>query len=106
MPTYQELNDLCYNKCDWIWTTTNGVNGYIVRGRGGYASSSIFLPAAGGSSDRTLFFVGSLGTYLSSIPDSDGNGSWSIDFTFSYHDTLDSGRFSGFSIRPVQSPAE
>ena len=44
MPTKQELDDLDYN-CDWTWTTKNGVNGYEVRGRGGYASNSIFLPA-------------------------------------------------------------
>jgi hypothetical protein len=34
-------------KCDWIRTTVNGVNGYIVRGRGNYSSASIFLPDAG-----------------------------------------------------------
>ena len=33
MPTYQELDNLC-GKCDWAWTTQNGVNGYVVRGRG------------------------------------------------------------------------
>ena len=45
MPTAQELDDLT-RKCDWSWTTMNGVNGYVIRGRGDYASASIFLPAA------------------------------------------------------------
>ena len=47
MPTYQEVYDLLFNKCDWTWTTMNGVNGYVICGRGTYASNSIFLPAAG-----------------------------------------------------------
>ena len=46
MPTKQELHDLC-EKCDWKWTRVNGVEGYIVSGRGDYASNSIFLPCAG-----------------------------------------------------------
>ena len=29
MPTLDELNGL-NNNCDWTWTTTNGVNGYLV----------------------------------------------------------------------------
>ena len=45
-PTKQELDDLCYNKCDWTWTTQNGVQGYLVKGQGAYASVSIFLPCA------------------------------------------------------------
>ena len=47
MPTDVELQALLDN-CDWTWpTTVNGVYGYLVRGRGDYASNSIFLPAAG-----------------------------------------------------------
>ena len=46
MPTKQEFEDI-KNKCDWTWTTKNGVNGYIVRGKGDYSSKSIFLPCAG-----------------------------------------------------------
>ncbi|MBR1921070.1 MAG: hypothetical protein IJ829_03570, partial [Kiritimatiellae bacterium] len=46
MPTDRELSDLS-NKCDWTWEPRNGVNGYVVRGKGDYASASIFLPAAG-----------------------------------------------------------
>ena len=46
MPTAGELYDL-NNNCDWTWTTTNGVSGFVVRGRGVYASACIFLPAGG-----------------------------------------------------------
>ena len=41
MPTYQELYDLCYTYCDWTWTTTNGVNGYVVRGRAAFAGAAL-----------------------------------------------------------------
>lgn len=58
MPTQQELRDLC-DKCDWNWTTVHGINGYIVRGRGGYASNSIFLPCAGSGYGTSLCNVSS-----------------------------------------------
>ena len=47
MPTRQELDDLCYNKCDWTWTDADGAKGFVVRGRGDYASAAIFLPVSG-----------------------------------------------------------
>jgi hypothetical protein len=46
MPTIQELNNLNIN-CNWTWMSTNGVNGYIVQGKGNYSSETIFLPCAG-----------------------------------------------------------
>ncbi len=72
MPTKDEISALNDN-CDWTWTTRNGANGYVVRGRGAYSSASIFLPAAGlgggGFGDGTsLYRAGSLGYYWSSVP--------------------------------------
>ena len=46
LPTRRELEDLV-GRCDWTWTTTNDVSGYVVSGRGDYASASVFVPAAG-----------------------------------------------------------
>ena len=66
MPTHQELSCLKSN-CDWTWTTLNGVTGYVVRGRGDYASASIFLPAAGFGSKTSLDEAGSFGCYWSSF---------------------------------------
>lgn len=43
MPTYKEASELI-TKCNWSWTTINGVNGYKVKGKNGYF---IFLPAEG-----------------------------------------------------------
>ena len=105
MPTYQELDDLCYNKCDWTWTTQNGVNGYVVRGRGDYASNSIFLPCAGMANVTSLDYSGSSGYYWSSVPYSVGYYSWYLNFL----DNSDlCGTYYGYyrqvgqSIRPVQ----
>lgn len=105
MPTKQELNDLV-SKCDWIWTTMNGVNGYVVSGRGDYASSSIFLPAAGPGRGTSLIDSGSRGVYWSSVPYSDYDFAFALDFTSGYHDTEDDRRFYGQSVRPVQGFAK
>ena len=107
MPTYQELYDLCYNKCDWTWTTRNGVNGYVVRGRGAYSSNSIFLPCAGDGYGSSLRNAGSYGLYWSSIPDSDyGTYARRLYFSSGYHGMGGSYRDFGFSVRPVQGLAK
>lgn len=103
IPTHQELTDL-NSKCDWIWTTTNGVNGWIVRGRGDYTSVGIFLPAAGTGTDSSLWNISTSGGYWSSLPDSDLNYvAWFLHFGMSSHAT-DAAlrRSSGIPIRPVQ----
>ena len=101
MPTRQEFDDLD-KKCDWIWTTMNGVYGYIVRGRGSYASNSIFLPCAGRGYGSSLRNAGSFGYYWSSVPRSDYFNTW--DFFFNsgclYASYID--RYYGQSVRPVQ----
>ena len=102
MPTRQELNDLC-KKCSWIWAPKNGVNGYIVCGRGEYASANIFLPAAGYGNETSLYSSGSSGYYWSSVPDS-GNGdyAWRLHFNSGYHYAGSYCRYYGRSVRPVQ----
>ena len=107
MPTKQELDDLLEN-CDWIWTATNGVNGYVVRGRGNYASSSIFLPCGGGGDANRLRYAGSYGYYWSSVPCSDTDtSSWRLDFSnLDNHYTYSIYRYLGFPVRPVQNGTE
>lgn len=108
MPTRQELNDLNSN-CDWTWTTMNGVNGYVVKGKGAYASASIFLPCAGYGSGSSLISAGSYGDVWSSVPDSDDYdpGAWSLYFRSNAHTTSGSGyRAHGQSVRPVQGLAK
>ena len=103
MPTDAEFSALI-NNCDWTWKPRNGVNGYIVRGRGAYASNSIFLPCAGRGWGTSHNDAGSYGYYWSSVPYSGSRQySWLLCFSSSpYHGTFDSYRFFGQSVRPVQ----
>ena len=101
MPTKDELSALNSN-CDWTWTTQNGVNGYVVKGRGAYVSKSIFLPAAGYGLGTSLYRSGSNGDYWSSVPNSDSDYAWYLSFNSSYHDTYGYyDRYYGESVRPV-----
>ena len=102
IPTQQELSDLD-SKCDWTWTTMNGVKGYVVKGKGVYASASIFLPCAGGGYGTSLDFAGSFVYYWSSVPESDFNvRALGLLFDSSGHGTGDNSRDNGQSVRPVQ----
>ena len=105
MPTGQELADLI-NNCNWTWMTTNGVNGYVVRGRGEYSAASIFLPAAGEGYETDCCDVNSRCRYWSSVPEENNlTSSLHLDFEFSNGspDMWSYRREHGFSVRPVQS---
>ena len=89
MPTSSDFSAL-RGKCDWTWTTLNGVNGYMVRGRGDYASNSIFLPCAGHGNGTSLIGSGSYGFYWSSVPYSGSSySSWYLSFRSGYHSADD-----------------
>ena len=106
MPTEQEMSDL-NDKCDWTWTTKNGVSGYVVQGRGDYSNASIFLPAAGFGERTSLNLAGLRGYYWSSVPDSEFNSSWFVYFDSSDHSTdYDGHRYIGKTVRPVLGFAE
>ena len=108
MPTGQEIDEL-REKCEWTWTTTNGVIGYIVRGRGDYASSSVFIPAAGCGDEAELTDVGMDGFWSSntywhdSTSDSDSFYSKYLSFNSTYQSTASFYRYYGRPIRPVCS---
>ena len=107
MPTEQELEDL-NDSCDWEWTAINGVNGYNVRGKGAYASKSIFLPCAGYGDRTSLYYAGSHGLYWSSVPYSDNiiYVAGYLYFKSGDHSTSPSRRGYGQSVRPVQGFAK
>ena len=106
MPTDEEHDDLI-NNCDWTWTTKNGVNGYEVRGRGDYASNSIFLPCAGFGNGTSLNISGSYGGYWSSVPGSNGSyNSWNLGFNSRVHVMDANERHGGRTVRPVQGFAK
>ena len=111
MPTQQELDDLV-NKCNWKWTTVNGVQGWTVTGKD---SASIFLPCAGYGRGTSLDHAGSGGYYWSSVPGSDYsyNGSYAygsyacgLYFSSSGRGSNNYNRYCGQSVRPVQGFTE
>ena len=107
MPTDAEFSALISN-CDTQWTTRNGVNGRLVKGRGAYSSKSIFLPAAGYGLDSRLYYLGSDGNYWSSSPRSDYSSyAWGLYF-YSGDFYRGSGyyRSRGRSVRPVRGFAK
>ena len=70
MPTKAEFQELI-DRCTWIWTTYNGVNGYKVTGPNG---NSIFLPAAGNRGGTEFYYRGSYGLYWSGSLDESSQG--------------------------------
>jgi len=116
MPSYAEYVDL-RNNCDLSWTQRNGVNGFLVKGRGAYATKSIFLPAAGYGYDSSLWEIGSCGSYWSSTPYSDPQylsftSSWFLEFDSEgwFGPACGNRRFAhreeGFSVRPLRGFAQ
>ena len=102
MPTKQEFGNLI-SKCDWTWGSMNGVNGYVIRGKGDYSSASIFLPCAGCVYWLSLNFAGSDCFYWSSVPHSDGYSyAWYLRFGSIFHGTGSDSRYYGQSVRPLQ----
>ena len=105
MPTDAEFGAL-FSKCTTIWTTTNGVYGRLVSGKGAYASKSIFLPAAGDARDNydfDLAYPGTRGYYWSSTPYW-GHSSYANSFYF-YSNGFrqdDYYRYRGMPVRPVR----
>ena len=99
MPTLDEIKELVI-KCNWQWTSLNGVDGYRVTGPNG---NSIFLPAAGYRYGTELYLRGANGLYWSSSLSDNycysaygllfnvGNYGWYYDFY----------RNHGRSVRPV-----
>ena len=63
MPTVDEFREL-YNNCDWVWTTQDGMNGYLVKSK--VNENSIFLPAAGFYGRNGIIHINELGYYWSS----------------------------------------
>ena len=106
MPTDAEFSALI-NNCDTEWTSRNGVSGRLVKGRGSYASKSIFLPAAGDGYDSYLGGLGSSGNYWSSTPRSDGSDiAWYLYFNSGLFRRNFNYRYYGQSVRPVRGFAK
>ena len=101
MPTDEEWRDL-REKCTWIWTTRNGVNGYEVKSKinGNY----IFIPASGFRDSNGLYSTGHYASYCSSSLDT-SYPSTALGITIYEHDVRRNHhfRYYGLPIRPVLS---
>ena len=99
MPSVTEWTEL-RNKCNWTWTTQNGVNGRLVTGPNG---NSIFLPAAG-RRQYTVDSAGAYGSYWSSSLCTD-YPEYAYSVIFGSSDDSSFGRSfercKGLSVRPV-----
>ena len=106
MTTDAEFSALI-NNCDTEWTSRNGVPGQLVKGRGAYASKSIFLPAAGCGNDSYLNWLGADGYYWSSTPNSDSSSSALFLYSCSgFFYWWVGSRSCGRSVRPVRGFAK
>ena len=69
--------------------------------------NSIFLPAAGRRDAMELGYLGSVGFYWSSSPDSDGpSEACSLQFNSGDFRVFSDARFFGLPVRPVRAPAQ
>ena len=99
LPTNAEFRELIDN-CTWEWTTRNGHNGYKVTSKKN--GNSIFLPATGWRVGTESNNQGSDGFYWSATPyESPTDYAYNLRFYEGYRDTPWSGRYFGFSVRPV-----
>ncbi len=106
MPTLEECEELADpDKCQWEWTTKDGVNGYKVTGR--KTGNSIFLPITGFRFYEGVQFRAVKGIYwTATLYNANPNKAWCLEFDFSdvdvHYGNLSSNRFSGRCIRAVR----
>lgn len=103
MPTDEEQKELL-NRCNWIWTVKNGVNGYKVISKTN--GNSIFLPAAGERLRSTLDYAGSKGCYWTSTPNETyTNSAYHLEMDLNNQNVSSNdhraSRWYGRSVRPV-----
>lgn len=99
IPTNSEWAELV-TKCDWLWISTDGVNGALVIGKTGNA---IFIPAAGRWNENGHNDLNEHISYGTGTVDEKGDWyvwNWSTSFKRPY--TMGGFiKYGGFSIRPV-----
>lgn len=102
MPTIEQWNELL-RECEWLRTTVNGVNGFLVVSRTG-TSASIFLPTAGGVYKNSPEDVGKKSSYWSrSLKTNNPNSAHYLFFSPGGNFTTAISRYLGLSIRPIRN---
>ncbi len=113
MPTYEEMQALVDNTTN-VWTdnyNNTGIKGRIFTGKGNYANSSLFLPAAGDFTGTSYFNGGSFnggsyGYYWSSTLYSSTNGCFLILYSRKVNPLYTTNRYVGSSVRAVRAVSE
>ena len=99
MPTYLEFEELL-TRCNWVWTTMNGVRGYKVKSKSN--GNSIFLPATGYYIGAGYFMNGQCSSYWSAnITKNNTGDAWNVLIDENGHKIVDGPRHCGFPVRPV-----
>ena len=102
MPTADEFEALQEN-CTGEWTERFGVSGLLMKGKGEYASRSVFLPASGFGSGASLDEAGGLGRYWSSTAETGMiEGGRNLLFTRYLLTRVSVSRYFGHPVRPVR----
>ena len=98
-PTYVEHSELRSN-CIWVWTTINGVKGHRVTSKKN--GNSIFIPASGYISSKTITGRGTTAHYQSSSLRTQYTAeTFSLYFRSSYISSSGISRLYGLPVRPV-----
>lgn len=91
--------------CTATWTSdynSTGVSGFIFTGKGDYTSNSIFFPAAGAASNRSISHTGESGYYWSrSRYESGQDNAYCLAFLEGPRMVNGSSREQGYPVRPV-----
>ncbi len=103
MPTSEECGELL-RFTSFILTYQNGVYGGLFTASNG---NTLFLPAAGGSNENGLYFVGNIVNWSNSLVTFESSRAWNMHvFPYVGHGQIGTGtigRCLGFPIRPVRS---
>ncbi|MBQ8059698.1 MAG: hypothetical protein IJ199_07750 [Prevotella sp.] len=108
MPTTEEMKAL-YDNTTSTWTANynnTGIAGRIFTGKGDYANSYLFLPAAGYFLGTSYLNGGSDGFYWSSTLDSSQDGRRLYFFSGNVNPQNYNNRYFGFSVRAVRAVSE
>ena len=108
MPTTEEMQALYDNTTNEPITDYKGtgIAGRIFTGKGNYANSSLFLPAAGFFNGTSYNNGGSRGYYWSSTLYSSTGGRGLLFSSGHVNPQYDNGRYLGFSVRAVRAVSE
>ena len=99
MPTEEQFLELT-GHCSKIWTTRNGVHGYLYIGPSG---NTLFLPAAGKRMGSVLQESGTRGYYWSrSLVEDITYSAWCLNFASDYMHSSSNSRNQGITVRAVR----